>query len=94
MRLTTYWLADAYAEEGNFNKAKYYYSKSIRGYSDDWGIYTNLGFIENKLGNTEKAIRLYQQAMTLDPSAALPRNNLAAAYIEQKKLVRPDSLLR
>lgn len=93
MRLTTFWLADAYVQEGDLRKAQHYYSKSLRGHKSDWEVYVNLGFIEGSLGNTEKARRLYQRAMMLDPKAAQPRNNLASIYIEQGKYSKAEKLL-
>ena len=39
-----------------------------------------LGFIEDKTGNKEKAIVLYEQALAFDPDYFLARNNLAAIY--------------
>ena len=93
MRLTTFWLANAYVKEGDLERAKHYYTKSIRGHKDDWEVYTNLGYIEDKLGNTEKAIRLYQKAIMLDSGAAQPRSNLSSIYIIEKKYDKAETLL-
>jgi len=93
MHITASWLADAYRTEGNFSKAKVYYLKTIKGYRSDWEAYTNLGLMEDELGNTERAERLYLKAISIDPGAAQPKNNLAAMYIEQGKFQEAKQLL-
>ncbi len=41
--------------------------------------YNNLGWALQKLGRLDEAIRAYENAVRLDPSSSLPRNNLEAA---------------
>ena len=91
--LSNYWLADVYKEEGKLSEAKHYYTKTISGYRRDWKTYTNLGVIENALGNPEEAKRFYFIALKLMPGAPGPKNNLAAIYMENGQIEKAEKLL-
>ncbi len=87
------WLADASMEEGDFLKAREYYRRALKGHKADWQAYTNLGLIENVLGNKEGARNLYFKALRLNPQASSLKNNLAELYLQDGRMEQAEKLL-
>jgi tetratricopeptide (TPR) repeat protein len=57
------------------------------------GAQNNLGNQYMVLGQYEKAIELYREAITLEPAAAIPYSNLAGAFIRLNRLPEASEIL-
>jgi len=53
---------------GRYDEAKYFISKAIELGTKSAVIVDHLGDVEYKLGNKEKAIELWKEALQLDPT--------------------------
>ncbi len=82
--LAKFWLAHAYASDGQWEPARRYFKETIMGVENDWKGFANLGVIEGELGNTEAEIDYYLKALRLEPDSPDLWNNLATVYIEQE----------
>lgn len=58
---------------------------SVKAYPENKRAKNNLGVIYADLGEYEKAILYYKQALKLNPKYYLARENLGVAYLKQKK---------
>jgi len=73
--------ADALIDE-NLPLAHAYFSKGLESDSQAAYIWSNLGVVLRRNGQTEDAILAYQTAMGLEPQQAVPLNNLYTIYEE------------
>ena len=67
------------------------YARAAEEYEKAWNIRenstvaSNLGLCYQRLGQDEKAIAAYENAISMDPDNAYPYNNLAQLYIRQEE---------
>ena len=80
--LAKFWLAHAYAADGQWQPARQYFQETIMGVENDWKGYVNLGVIEGQLGNPAGEIKYYLRALKLKPDSPDLWNNLATVYID------------
>lgn len=84
-------LGDIYFDRKDYNKAVMYleaafkidFSKKVR-----LGILNKLGRTYGKLGENEKAVEAFEEAIRLYPDATVPYNNLGVLYVRTGQLDR------
>lgn len=70
---------------GDYGSALDWYHAALGVDRNDPSLYTGLGIVELKLGNTEDARVAFERALKLDPRSANALNNLGAVYcLEQR----------
>jgi len=82
------YLADAYRQEGDFKKARRYYNRALTGYSSDFDIYNNIGYMDSKEGHWNEAELNYKKALKINPLAASIYNNLGFVHINQGQTLK------
>lgn len=82
-KLSYFYLADAYQEEGFFKGAKIYYKLSLMGDPSDSEIYNNLGVMDTRDGNLKGAELNFKKALNLNPFISGVYNNLGYVYFLQ-----------
>jgi len=85
LKLTYFYLADAYKKEGDLDKSIKFYNKALSGSSLDLEIYNNLGVINNIAGRWDEAIIDYKKALNISSTAAKVYHNLGALYFQKKQ---------
>jgi tetratricopeptide (TPR) repeat protein len=81
-----FWLGHAYLKEGDYARAKIYFQKALVGGFIDWQVLTNLGLIEQALGNSERAVAYFKKALEFHPGSGVVYNNLGVIAVEQGRL--------
>jgi eukaryotic-like serine/threonine-protein kinase len=71
---------------GDLDKAAAAYREWIQTYPRDEGPRTNLAFIDQELGQLQKAVEMNTQEMDLDRQSALNYSNLAGSYLSTGRL--------
>jgi tetratricopeptide (TPR) repeat protein len=79
---------------GEREKAAQSYELWQQAYPRDSVPYRNLGNISNDLGNLEKALEEYREALRLEPNAIWNYGNLATAYMNLNRLDEAEVVLR
>ena len=79
---------------GEREKAAQSYELWQQAYPRDSVPYRNLGNVSNDLGNLEKALEEYREALRLDPSAIWNYGNLASAYMNLNRLDEAEAVFR
>jgi len=77
-------LANEYYNGKKYSKALKLYLKSLRGTSDDYEIYLNMGNIYSVYGKNEKAEKCLRNALKLNPSSWEAYNNLGAFQMKNR----------
>jgi len=73
-------LGVAFAKRQNRIEAKYYFEEALKYDVHLVHALNNLGNIAREEGNLEQAVDYYQKAIEIDPTYALPHNNLSVIY--------------
>ncbi len=82
----TYELANIYRLQKNYSKAIELYEMILTlNLTDDKFLINNLALCKKRNGEIDEAIILYKKAISLDPTFAKPKNNLAYLLGEEKK---------
>jgi tetratricopeptide (TPR) repeat protein len=79
---------------GELDKAAQTYELWQQSYPRSYVPYGNLGFISNILGNHEKALREYSEALHLEPNDAVNYSNLGTAYSNLNRLDEEEALYK
>ena len=79
---------------GEREKAAQSYELWQQAYPRDSVPYRNLGNVDNELGNEEKALEEYREALRLEPSAIWNYGNLAQNYMDLNRLDEAGAVLR
>ncbi len=88
LKLSYFYLAKAYQDEGAFNEARKYYRLALNGYSSDVYVYINVGAMDEQEGHWKEAELDYKRALKVDPFSGTVYNNLGALYSDQNKPVK------
>lgn len=86
----SFWLAEAYWAEGDYDKAQHFFARAISGGSMDWGVYSNLGMIAFQEGNLSLARKYLTKSLEINPEAASVYNNLGTVYLRENDLQRSE----
>jgi superkiller protein 3 len=79
-------MAVVYLEQNDFNNAKKYYEKAIKVNPDYSPAYTGLAGVYKALGNTDKAIEIYNNILAdIDSNDPEVRKQLGDIYMAQEK---------
>lgn len=81
-------------DEGKFKSAVGYYQTLVRGKIATALVYGNLGYSYYYLKDTQKAIKMYQKAMALDPRIYAFYYDLGIIYLEQKKFALAQEMFK
>jgi len=79
---------------GELDKAARTYELWQQSYPRSYVPYGSLGFISNILGNHEKALREYTEALHLEPNDAANYSNLGTAYSNLNRLDEEEALYK
>lgn len=86
----SFWLAEAYWAEGDYEKAQHFFARAIRGGFMDWGVYSNLGMIAFQRENGSLAKQYLARSLEINPEAASLYNNLGTVYLRENDLQRSE----
>lgn len=76
-------LGNAWEDQGNFDKAIYYYGKAIQINPNNAEAHNNSGRILASKKDYKNAIYHYKEALRINPNFAIAHNNLATALLTQ-----------
>lgn len=79
---------------GNYKKAKEKYSAITKINKNNANAFFELGDTHQKLGEYDKAIEAYRNAIETDPGYILPKINLTAACLIEKRFKEADDLIK
>ncbi len=82
-KLSYFYLADAYQQEGSIKEARQYYRLALTGYTSDLDIYHNLGMLEEKEGHLKEAELNFRKALNINPFSAGTYDGLGELYLKQ-----------
>jgi len=85
-KLSYFYLAAAYQEEGSYDRARTYYKMALMGDQSDIEIFNNLGVINTSEGKWKQAELNYQKALSLNSFNSSAYNNLGSIYLKQGQL--------
>ncbi|MBI5149667.1 MAG: tetratricopeptide repeat protein [Candidatus Omnitrophica bacterium] len=81
-----FWLAEAYAAEGDYENAQRFFARAINGGPMDWGVYSNLGMIALQQKRMSLAKKYLARSMGSNPQAAPVYNNMGVVYLREHDL--------
>ncbi len=79
---------------GELEKAAQVFELWQQTYPRDSVAYRNLGVISDRLGNLEKSVDEYREALRLDPNTIWNYGNLAAAYVNVNRLDEAEAVYK
>lgn len=79
---------------GELEKAAQVFELWQQAYPRDSVAYRNLGIIHDDLGNREKAVEEYREALRLDPNTIWNYGNLGSTYVSLNRLDEADAVYR
>lgn len=82
----SFWLAEAYWVEGDYENARHFFARAISGGFMDWGVYSNLGMIAFQKENLSLAKHYLTRSLEINPRAASVYNNLGTVYLRENDL--------
>jgi len=80
LKLTYFYLAEAYQKGGDLKQSGKYYRWALMGDPSDFQIYNNLGIIEAQDRHFNQAEINYKIALKINPSSGAAYNNLGTLY--------------
>lgn len=86
----SFWLAEAYWVEGDYENARHFFARAISGGFMDWGVYSNLGMIAFQKENLSLAKKYLTKSLEINPDAASVYNNLGTVYLRENDLQRSE----
>jgi len=86
-------LGNRYYDEGNIDRAEYYYQRAVESEDIFPQPHYNLGTILQARGDNHGAIEEYKKALLINPYFHYPYQNLAHLYAQQGDLVKARELL-
>lgn len=84
----------ALAEKGDFEEALKVVRSANNPRTPDWRLTSAEGAIQDQLGNTGEARRLYDDALKLAPEEPTVLNNLGLSYVFTNELTKAEDALR
>ena len=84
----------ALAEKGDFEEALKVIRAANNPRTPDWKLTSAEGAIQDQIGNSPEARRLYQEALKLAPDEPSILNNLGLSYVLTNELAKAEATLR
>jgi spore maturation protein CgeB/glycosyltransferase involved in cell wall biosynthesis/SAM-dependent methyltransferase len=72
--------------EGKYDESMAFLGKLIDSYPDNAELYSDMGVLHYKKGDTEKALQYIEKALTLNPKQRDAQLNLASIYLEDGRI--------
>jgi len=91
--MPTWWLADYYLTNQNYEKAKTYFRQAFRGVHSDWKILLNLGIIEGAQGNEKNEMEFYRRSLWINPQSSEALSNMAVVHMRNHHFKEAKKLL-
>ncbi len=82
-KAVSYFLANAYMKEGDYEKARYYFNQSLLNRKKDWLVYFNLGLLDIKQERLDSAEDNFKKVLTLEPKSKEAK--MALRFINRQK---------
>lgn len=86
--------ATAAVNEGDLDRALYYYAQAANLAPEDPAAYNMIGAIYERKGNTALAGRAYARAIAVDPDNAVALQGLGVAYFDSREIELAQSTLQ
>ena len=83
---SAFFLANAYTEHGEYDKARSYYRQCLMGRRKDWIVYTSIGHIDAMQGKMKDAEENLKHALTIEPRGLEAWLQLAMLYEQEQRL--------
>jgi tetratricopeptide (TPR) repeat protein len=96
-------LSNLHAQRGDYAGAEYWLAEVARIEPNNAGVLFNLGYVRDKLGQTERALEAFEKAVSVNPGldrawygmglcqAALGRHEAAAKALEEAAMLQPEN---
>ena len=94
LKLTYFYLAEAYQKEGDLQGSRKYYRRALSGHFSDIKIYNNLGVIDDSEGHLKEAEYNYKRGLKIYRHSSYAYNNLGALYLKGGQEEKADQCFR